>query len=147
MRATGSEVTPSTGDRVPPIFVSGRFARLQELVPGYTTTISDNLGESARDMLIFPIPSDMRAQERDATRRSRFVSRRDSRIVYERLSTLCSHFICNCRVRRPSLGDGIVPLLHVRRFHRFAVSPRAIFRALGIPKVNRRGEITENFAV
>lgn len=65
LRATGSEVTPSTGDRVPPIFVSGRFARLQELVPGYTTTISDNLGESARDMLIFPIPSDMRAQERE----------------------------------------------------------------------------------
>lgn len=51
--------------------------------------------------------------------------------IVRALSTLCSHFI----VTTMSSSLGIVPLLHVRRFHRFAVSPRVIPRALGVPKV------------
>jgi len=54
-------------------------------------------------MLIFPIPSDMRARRETTPQTANVASRQGSQIV-RALSTLCSHFICNYRTRRPLLS-------------------------------------------
>lgn len=104
----------------------------------HRATISDNLGESARDMLIFPIfPATMRvcthirggATTTETTTTTTTLTSTSSRYgknsrIERPLSMLCSRFICNHPPPRPSTGR-IVLLLRCARFHRFAVSPRA----------------------
>lgn len=102
--------------------------RVRDGIVRRTATISDNLGESARDMLIFPIYFPtwgyVSVKRRGAVcGRTLELNERFPRFVL--ISFATTRAILSLSL---SLSNGIVLLLRVQRFHWFAVSPRTIPR-------------------
>lgn len=121
----------------------------------HRATIADNLGESARDMLMFPIfPATMRVCVRgdDEDDDDDDVNVVDVVVAsWQELSnrttafhTLCSRFICDHPPDRPRVLPPAELFFCCARFHRFAVSPRAKQRT-GIYRVGT--ELQRNLCV